>query len=150
MEQAAQIFIDHKLKEIKWLSGRTTDFTEDEINDIVDDLKIDFEGSSFDRSSSQTSIYYSAFDLWYDDFAENELIPYLQNLHAGPLKDYRVWVTWQECGEVKIQAHSAEEAYRLAVDNIDDLPLPKCGEYVDDSFEITSDTDQIKMINQEE
>lgn len=66
--------IDYHLKEIKWLNGRTEDFTEDEIDDIVNDLKPDFEDDRYFNDSSEEY----PFDDWYDDYSEDHIRPYLE------------------------------------------------------------------------
>ena len=66
-------FVAEKVKEIKWLNGRTGDLTEDEIQDIVNDLKADFEISPFNTEKE-------FFDDWYDSFAEETLESVLSNM----------------------------------------------------------------------
>ena len=66
-------FIDNGLKEITWLEDRNGHFNKDEIEDIVNDLKPYFEGSSFDESSLVVP-----YDDWYDFLAEEEIEPYLE------------------------------------------------------------------------
>ena len=66
-------FLDKELPEVKWLDGRTSGFTEDEVSDLIDDLKPAFEGSGFDEDREEVP-----FDDWYDLFSENELRPLLE------------------------------------------------------------------------
>lgn len=73
-QEKLQQFITKAISEIKWLNGKVANFTEDEIADIVNDIKVDFEGSQFDESSEA-----EPFDLWYDWFIEETLIPELQS-----------------------------------------------------------------------
>ena len=47
---------------------------------------------------------------------------------------YRIPATWQMYGWFEVEAENLQDA----VDQIEDLPLPK-GSYVDDSFEIDSE-----------
>lgn len=73
-QEKLQKFITKAVSEIKWLNGKVANFTEDEIADIVNDIKVDFEGSEFDGSSEV-----EPFDSWYDWFIEETLIPELQS-----------------------------------------------------------------------
>ena len=66
-------FLDKELPDVKWLDGRTNGFTEYEVSDLIDDLKVAFEGSEFDESGGKVP-----FDDWYDLFSENELRPLLE------------------------------------------------------------------------
>ncbi len=78
-----EILLEQGLKEIKWLEGRTTDIKEDELNDILDDLKDYYEDTPYAPDDI------SAYDYWYDDFADAELIPHLENRLAKDSVDYR-------------------------------------------------------------
>lgn len=51
----------------------------------------------------------------------------------------KVAVTWQLCGFVDIDEPTIEEAMAYFNENSDHIPLPKDGEYVDASFELSSD-----------
>lgn len=51
----------------------------------------------------------------------------------------KVAVTWEMCGFVEINAPTMEEAMAYFNENSDDIPLPNDGEYVDGSFELSSD-----------
>ena len=75
-------FLDKELSEFKYLNGRTTGFTQDEIFDISNDLKPSFEDSEFAANMSGEE-----FDDWYDVFREEELIPLL-NQRALPGEEY--------------------------------------------------------------
>ncbi len=75
MDEALKTFIHDRLKEVKYLNGKTEGFTDDEISDLVYDLKPDFEGSDFDESDEEYP-----FDNWYDDFIEDVLQPYLESI----------------------------------------------------------------------
>ena len=66
-------FLDKELPEVKYLNGRVTGFTADEIADISNDLKPSFEGSEFVELMPGES-----YDDWYDYFAPNELMPLLE------------------------------------------------------------------------
>lgn len=65
-------FMDEKLNEINWLDRLGSD-DEDRFEDIVCDLKPEFEDSYFNKSDENYP-----YDEWYDDFAEEKLKPYLE------------------------------------------------------------------------
>ena len=75
-------FLDKELAEVKYLNGRTTGFTEDEIFDLCSDLKPSFDGSEFAENMTGAD-----FDYWYDGFEEDELLPLL-NKRALPGEKY--------------------------------------------------------------
>ena len=75
-------FLDKELAEFKYLNGRTTGFTADEIFDLCNDLKPSFEGSEFAENMTGAD-----FDYWYDGFEEDELLPLL-NKRALPGEKY--------------------------------------------------------------
>ena len=81
-ETRLNAFLDKELAEFKYLNGRITGFTADEIFDISNDLKPSFEGSEFAENFKGEE-----FDRWYDDFQEDELIPLL-NKRALPGETY--------------------------------------------------------------
>lgn len=51
----------------------------------------------------------------------------------------RVAVTWQMCGFVEIEADTMEDAMDKFNEESDHIKLPTDGEYVDGSFELSSD-----------
>ena len=51
----------------------------------------------------------------------------------------KVSVTWQMCGYVDIPADTMEEAMEKFNNESDYIKLPTNGEYVDGSFELSSD-----------
>ena len=51
----------------------------------------------------------------------------------------KVAVTWQMCGYVDITADTMEEAMEKFNNESDYIKLPTNGEYVDGSFELSSD-----------
>lgn len=55
----------------------------------------------------------------------------------------KVAVTWEMCGFVEIDAPTMEEAMAYFNENSDDIPLPDDGEYVDGSFELSSDEPEV-------
>lgn len=65
-------FMDEKLNEINWLDRLGGD-DEDRFEDIVCDLKPEFEDSYFNKSDENYP-----YDYWYDDFAEEKIMPYLR------------------------------------------------------------------------
>ena len=66
-------FIDEKLKEIKWLNGKTADFTDDEMERVANDLSEAFKDSEFDmREEGET------YDEWYDYFKYDKVRPILK------------------------------------------------------------------------
>lgn len=65
-------FMDEKLNEINWLDRLGGD-DEDRFEDIVCDLKPEFEDSYFNKSDDTYP-----YDEWYDDFTEEKIIPYLE------------------------------------------------------------------------
>jgi hypothetical protein len=73
-------YVEEGLKEIKWLNGKVSGFTEDEISDLSNDLKEWFEGSVFDGSNGD-------FDEWYDEFTETTLLPLLNNRLAENVQE---------------------------------------------------------------
>ena len=75
-------FLDKELAEVKYLNGRTTGFTADEIFDLCSDLKPSFDGSEFAENMTGAD-----FDYWYDGFEEDELLPLL-NKRALPGEKY--------------------------------------------------------------
>ena len=81
-ETRLNAFLDKELAEFKYLNGRVTGFTADEIFDISNDLKPSFEGSEFAENLTGND-----YDDWYDIFQEDELIPLL-NQRALPGETY--------------------------------------------------------------
>ena len=79
-EEKFDNFLKEQLQEIKWLEGKTNGFTSDEIEDIVADLKESFENSNYYDPDIEDD-----FDMWYDDFAEEKIIPYLEERSAETL-----------------------------------------------------------------
>ena len=75
-------FLDKELAEFRYLNGRTTGFTSDEIFDLCNDLKVSFDGSEFAENMTGAD-----FDYWYDGFEEDELLPLL-NKRALPGEKY--------------------------------------------------------------
>ena len=72
-ERRINEFVDERLKEIKWLNGRTKGFTAEEIGNITNELKPAFEGSEF-----VVQVPGESYDDWYDYFVPNDLRPLLE------------------------------------------------------------------------
>ena len=66
-------FMQEQLDEINW-RDRINGDDEDRFDDIICDLKPAFEDSYFNKSDEEYP-----YDYWYDDFAEETIIPYLDN-----------------------------------------------------------------------
>lgn len=60
----------------------------------------------------------------------------------------KIAVTWEMCGVVDIpQAHTIEEAMEIFNNESDYIKLPSDGEYVDGSFQLsTEDVEEMKVI----
>lgn len=84
-ETRLNAFLDKELAEFKYLNGRITGFTADEIFDVSNDLKASFEDSEFAEN-----LMGSDYDDWYDIFQEDELIPLL-NQRALPGETYDLY-----------------------------------------------------------
>ena len=50
---------------------------------------------------------------------------------------WKIPITWEMCGEVKIEANTLEEAMEIAKDDDGFIPLPD-GSYVDGSWQLTN------------
>lgn len=48
--------------------------------------------------------------------------------------EYKIPVSWQCCGTITVEASSMAEAIRIFDRDIDEYPLPKDEDYVEDSF----------------
>lgn len=57
------------------------------------------------------------------------------------MKEWSIPVSWEVCGMVKIKANTLEKAIHIAVHD-DSIELPY-GEYVDGSFDVTVDDDEL-------
>ena len=137
-------FMDEKLNEINWLDRLGSD-EEDRFEDIVCDLKPEFEDSYFNKSDDTYP-----YDEWYDDFAEEKIIPYLEeklqksgyksinesvSVESPNYKELVVNSIEKEFEEFKanLMSKSAEEIFQsnyeihIKTELFDTL----CGEYVD-------------------
>ena len=75
-------FVEEGLANIKWLNGRVGGFTDDEIDDLTNDLKEHFEGSEFYAEAGGMP-----YDDWYDLFVEDELKHVLEERKAIIIED---------------------------------------------------------------
>lgn len=64
-------FTKKALRGVAWLGGRLSGFTVDEVRDLTNDLKTDFEASPFFDGTLED------YDEWYDNFAADHLVPLL-------------------------------------------------------------------------
>jgi len=56
-------------------------------------------------------------------------------------------VTWEMCGYVDVEADTLEEAMEKFYDECDYIKLPSDGEYVDGSFQLsTDDVDEMEVM----
>jgi len=53
------------------------------------------------------------------------------------MKQFKVAVSWEMCGELAIEAETMEEAIEIA--NDPETDLSEGGEYIDSSFEVNED-----------
>ena len=137
-------FMDKKLYEINWLDRLGGD-DEDRFEDVICDLKPEFEDSYFNKSDESYP-----YDEWYDDFAEEKLKPYLEEklqksgyksinesilVESPNYKELVVNSIEKEFEEFKanLMGKSAEEIFQsnyeihIKTELFDTL----CGEYVD-------------------
>lgn len=67
------------------------------------------------------------------------------------MQEFKIPVSWEMYGYVKVKANTAEEALKIAERkeyNGAGFALPNDGEYIDDSFKIDNDMDLINGLNQ--
>ena len=72
-ESRVEDFIDEKIKDLKWLNGKTTGFTDDEMERIANDLGEAFKGSEFYVREEGES-----YEEWYDYFKYDKVRPILK------------------------------------------------------------------------
>lgn len=63
-------------------------------------------------------------------------------------KVFKIPVSWEVFGEVKIEAESIEDALKIFKEKEDSLPLPTESTYVDGSFKL-NDEETAYLINSE-
>jgi hypothetical protein len=63
-------------------------------------------------------------------------------------KTFKIPVSWEVYGEVKIEAESIEDALKIFEETQDSLPLPLESNYVDGSFKL-NDEETTYLINSE-
>ena len=71
-ERKLENFIDRKIDKLAWIINRT--YSSGDIDDIVKDLKPYFENSEYDGGFKGDE-----FDRYYDEFAEEKIVPYLES-----------------------------------------------------------------------
>lgn len=68
------------------------------------------------------------------------------------VKNKKTWtipVSWEECGVIKVEAESLEEALKIAEDPYGEIALPE-GNYIDASWRVSDlDTEAIRTLYNE-
>ena len=63
-------------------------------------------------------------------------------------KTYKVPVTWEVCGIIEVEAESYEEAFKIAQDEDEEIPIPTDSEYVGGSWRVSVDSpEDIELYN---
>lgn len=62
------------------------------------------------------------------------------------MPEFKIPVSWTECGEIIVEAKNLKEAYEYAKNSIDNLPIPEDSRYVDSSYQI-DDYELAEIIN---
>ena len=62
-------YVQLGLNELRWLNGRTRDFSRDDVEDLLGDLKFHFERSAFDESTGGAD-----YDDWYDNYFCDDIL----------------------------------------------------------------------------
>ncbi len=94
--------------------------------------------------SSQTP--YMAFDN--HEAILDELAKMLEE-DAIPLETFYIPVTWEVCGNIPVVARNLREAMDNVIENPDDYPLPSENSYIDGSFCISCDDEEVVKANHE-
>ena len=55
------------------------------------------------------------------------------------MKTWFIPVTWEVCGKVSVKADTLKEAMAIARDEAGEIPLPEESEYVDGSWQLSSE-----------
>ena len=63
------------------------------------------------------------------------------------MKTWKIPVTWEVYGVVRIEAETLDDAIKLFDETENDLPLPTENDYVDGSFARDRDEETISLIN---
>lgn len=58
---------------------------------------------------------------------------------------YKVPVVWAAMGYVLMEAEDAESAKSYVKEHLDEFPLPRNGEYLDDSFQVDEEGEPIMI-----
>ena len=110
-------FMDEKLNEINWLDRLGSD-EEDRFEDIVCDLKPEFEDSYFNKSDDTYP-----YDEWYDDFTEEKIIPYLEEkLKKSGYKSINEPVSVESPNYKELVVNSIEKEFEEFKANITSQP----------------------------
>lgn len=119
-------------------------------NNAADLLKIadacqksewDFFPDQWDERQIQECLIFGRTPQWRER-EDGKVYPVYA--HDGP-NEYQVEVTYTMTATVKVYAHTLDEAIDWAEG---DMPIPKNGEYLDDSFEV--DKERTEELNQPE
>lgn len=62
-------------------------------------------------------------------------------------KTFKIPVSWEMCGFIRVDASSLEEAIKYAVEHEHEFELPDDGNYIDASFKIETDADYVSCFN---
>lgn len=81
------------------------------------------------------------FDIDFEDFKEKleTFVPIVTKRK----NTYKVPVVWSAMGYVLVEADDVEEAKNYVKEHLDEFPLPRDGEYLDDSFEVDEEGEAI-------
>ena len=58
------------------------------------------------------------------------------------MKKFKIPVSWEMCGCLEIEAETLQEAVNLAIEKMDEFPLPE-GNYIDSSFKVDAEDAEI-------
>lgn len=62
------------------------------------------------------------------------------------MKTWNIPITYSVSGMVKIEAETLEDAMRIAKDEDEQIPLPDDADYIDGSWELSFDMDEIDIV----
>lgn len=62
-----------------------------------------------------------------------------------PKMVYKVPVIWSAMGYVRVEAEDADSAKAYVKEHLDEFPLPRDSEYLDDSFEVDDEGEPIMV-----
>lgn len=64
------------------------------------------------------------------------------------MKQWRIPVSWEMCGVVYCEADTLEEAMNIARDDEGIIPLPDDSSYIDESWKLPYDIDEIDIVRE--